>query len=326
MGGFAGAPARGSPTLRSAPTPIARRSLTFPGSCLPRSLRWDLPGPRRNRGHPLLTTDTHAHGHSSPPLLPSPGCQRNRPESGKVIRFKGPGLEMGAEARGNRDDGRAEGLSRTAPQPPTNTPACSCRREFPAHPVTKGGGRQIPRGEQASVRPRVPGTRPAPRSPQRWVPRTPPPPRARERAGGGDSELPNWEVATRRARRRTCRGAPCLSRRLFPATATRPGPRWPAPTPPQPRRGLCADVGAPRAARASGTPRGSDGLADRPSPGNSLRFLQASSRNSGRRCGGAGRLGTRRARWASKGPPVGQITALPRALLTLQMKPGTLGN
>lgn len=233
---------------------------------------------------------------------------------------------MGAEARGNRDDGRAEGFSRTAPQPPTNTPACSCRRELPAHPVTKGGGRQLPRGEQASVRPRVPCTRPAPRSPQRWVPRTPAPPRARERAGGGDSELPNWEVATRRARRRTCRGAPCLSRRLFPATATHPGPRWPAPTPPQPRPGSLrrcwSSARSPRIWDPAGERR-----ARRPaSPGNSLRFLQASPRNLSRRCGKAGRLGTGRARWASKGPPVGQITALPRALLTLQMKPGTLGN
>lgn len=53
----------------SAPRPHPHRAaLTFPGLCLPRSLRWDLPRPRRSRSHPLPTTNTHT---DTPPYLSS---------------------------------------------------------------------------------------------------------------------------------------------------------------------------------------------------------------------------------------------------------------
>lgn len=146
---------------------------------------------------------------------------------------------MGEEARGNRDDGRAaKGFSRTAPQPPTNTRVCSCKRGLPAHPVTKGGGRQIPRGEDGSVPPLFPGTRSAPRSPHCGVPRTSPPPPAREWAGGGDSELRTWTLASQFGELQllALRGVPVLEYPASSESFSRQRPRtpglwWPAPTP-----------------------------------------------------------------------------------------------
>lgn len=135
-------------------------------------------------------------------------------------------------------EGQQKGFSRTAPQPPTNTPVCSCKRGLPAHPVTKGGGKQIPRGEEASVRPLFPRTRGALCSPKRGVPRTPPPPWAWEWAGGGDLELPTWTLASqfRELQLLALLGVPVLeylaSFESFsiqrPCT---PGSWWPAPTP-----------------------------------------------------------------------------------------------
>lgn len=95
--------------LNSAPRPthIVPLSLTFPGSCLPQSLRWNQSGPRRNHNHPLHTHSrarAHTHGHSSPPTLARPSPARIHPISGKVIRFKGPGLETGRGGGGRRGE------------------------------------------------------------------------------------------------------------------------------------------------------------------------------------------------------------------------------
>lgn len=274
----------------------------------------------------------HTHGHSSLPLLPSLGYPRNRPISGKVIRFKGPGLEMEAEARGNRGDGRAaKGFSRTAPQPPTNTPVCSCKRGLPAHPVTKGGGKQIPRGEEASVRPLFPGTRRALCSPQRGgTPHASPSPGLGVGWGRGlgapdlDAGFPVWGVATPRLARRTCPGVPRLFRKLFYATAMHPGlvvaSTHPVATPPW----VSAQMLELRAEPAHLGPRGGAmGTLAQRSLGNSSRFLQASSRNL--RCGKAERPGIGRARLESEGPRVGQITPLPQNCSHSKRNLGRLG-
>lgn len=105
------------------------------------------------------------------------------------------------------------------------------------HPVTKGGGRQIPRREEASVPPRLPGTRRAPRSQHRGAPCWPPLPWSGSWAGGGDPELRTWTPASefRELQLLAQRGIPVLeypaSSESFSRQPSRtPGSLWPRPT------------------------------------------------------------------------------------------------
>lgn len=133
MGRFSCGLARGDPNC-TPPPPPSRLTHSLSRACaFPEVCARICPG----RGATAATPSppqTYTHGHSSPPLLRSLGYPKNRPVSGKVIRFKGPGLEMGAEARGNRDDGRAaKGFSRTAPPSPQQT--------HPSPPTREGSPR-----------------------------------------------------------------------------------------------------------------------------------------------------------------------------------------
>ena len=149
---------RAGPRLRTPPPPQCAALPHFPSLWSSRSLRRDLPRPWRDHSYPcahthihtLKHTHTHIHTHTHSLFptssLPSLGCsRRNRPISGKVIRFKGPGLEMGGggEGKGRRRKGK-EGLRQNR-QPLIITPVCS-RRGAPRAPRNKGGGRRIQGG------------------------------------------------------------------------------------------------------------------------------------------------------------------------------------
>lgn len=201
MGGMAGGPELG---IGSAPRPhpSAPRSRTFTGSCLVEVCAGICPG----QGATTATPSARAHTRTLLPTssLPSLGCRRNRPKSGKVISLRDQGWKWGAEAREKRDYGRAgKGFGRTTSPPPAHPSAPA--EKAPGTSRNKRGWQEDPRrrgGVGAAASPR--------RSPRRLrivlrralrspppPPPTPPPPAAPGRpwAGGGDAELRTWRVA-----------------------------------------------------------------------------------------------------------------------------------
>lgn len=151
-GDFPEDPRGGPPTLHTAPPPSRNKLfLTFRFLCLLQSLRWDLPRPRRNHHHPP-STSTHTRAGirlpTSSSSLESPGYPSNRPQSGKVIRFKKPALERegggGEGKRGPRKGRKGILPPLTLPTSRTHTsnPPTWFSQQTPAHPITKGGSIQ----------------------------------------------------------------------------------------------------------------------------------------------------------------------------------------
>lgn len=108
------------------PPPPQRAALPHFHRLVPcRSLRRDLPRPRRNHSHPLRA---RAHTDTPPHLLsPVPRLPEKPPKIWESDQFKGPGFEMGGGGEGKARLRKGRKGFRQNHQPPTSTPVCSCR-------------------------------------------------------------------------------------------------------------------------------------------------------------------------------------------------------
>lgn len=316
--GFFKVEQRCGPNSAPRPTPIALHSLSracgFPEVCAGISPGWGA------TTAPRTHTQTHAH---TPPHLHSFGPPRPKkpPDIWESDQFKRPGLETngGGEGKWGRRKGREE-IQQNC-HPPLQHTRVLLQRRLPAHPVTKGGDRQIPGRAEARCHRHSPARPPRPvpsRSefsallgcPCRGV--------GWGRALGApdlEGRFQVWGVETPHPARRTCSGVPLPPRKAFfgnehgvePSLGQRPPGGHPTPA-------LSADVGAPRAAWAPGTRRSSGDHAGPGHPwGNPRGFSEPDLGIWG---GDVGRLvhsGTGGARSELKRPTTVQLASLPQS-------------